>query len=140
MPLRQVQIHNKEIFQAKEKQIQDLIKKVDVAITADMFSDSLKLNDHTQDPNVGTFDPLFDTPVHHPQNEESVEAHVNLIPSNGDSILENWATLSVQQMRGDRVNTHAPHNTDFWKAVAFSAASTRFSRLSVFLTLTLSLE
>ena len=117
MPLRQVQIHNKEIFQAKEKQIQDLIKKVDVAITADMFSDSLKLNDHTQDPNVGTFDPLFDTPVHHPQNEESVEAHVNLIPSNGDSILENWATLSVQQMRGDRVNSHAPHNTDFWKAV-----------------------
>ena len=88
MPLRQVQIHNKEIFQAKEKQIQDLIKKVDVAITADMFSDSLKLNDHTQDPNVGTFDPLFDTPVHHPQNEES-RAHVNLIPR---TVTQSWRT------------------------------------------------
>ena len=117
MPLRQVQIHNKDIYQNKDKKIRDLIEKVDIAITADMFSDSLKLNDHTQSPNVGTFDPLFDSPVHHPQNEENVEAHVHLLPLNADPILEGWATLSVLQKRGERVNSQATNNTDFWKAV-----------------------
>tara|TARA_Y100001970_G_C14258859_1_gene877879 strand:+ start:8518 stop:14085 length:5568 start_codon:yes stop_codon:yes gene_type:complete len=131
MPRRQVQIYDEKIFFDETDKVQELVGEVDIAITADMFSVDLKLNEQTQSQNPNrSYNPLFDNPVHHPLDEKKVQAHVSLLPYEKDELLQNWSTLVVEASRGGRVDEGSPENTDFWKAViALSQQGKRFTEL-----------